>query len=149
MASITGAVSALASFAATVPGIKNSYDLAATPRQLSPSQLVAAMIDMGQNDSANWQTQTFLGGMPVVEFGVNQLLIVTSAEVMTYEKAAPTLETLMDSYMTTLKANPYLGSLTAPPIHKPTVVVHKSGTIQFGDITYYGIVIHHQMFIAM
>lgn len=148
MASIAGAISALVTFASGVTGITHSYDLSATPRVLSPTQLPCAVIDFGPEDAASFKQLTYLGNAPVVEFDVTQIVLVDTSAQKTLDKVMPTVVTILDNYLLAMKANPFYtgGTLpTAPAVHSQSTFTPKIGGINFSGVDYFAIWFKHHM----
>jgi hypothetical protein len=144
MASVTNAISSLATFAAGVPGIVHSYDLNAVPESVSRDKLPAALV-IPEGTDIGFKTLGSLGGAPIFEFSVIQLILVAPAESIDFRKAVPGLITLLDAYLVALKASPFLGSTAAPPIHEATSVVPTIGITKYGGVDYHSIAFKHTL----
>ena len=142
MASISGAISAIATFASNVNGIKISYDLGAVPDAVDRN-LPCALVYPEAGD-VGFKTIAFMGNAPVVDFSVTQLVLYAPSQNQPFRKSVPGLITLFDTYLLALKATPYFTALNpgvAAPIHrmvaaKPTIGITEYAGVQYHSFSF-------------
>lgn len=144
MVSVTGAISALATFGSNISGIKNSYDLGQIPEKVSIEKLPCLIVVPDATD-LGFKTLTFMGNSPEFDFTVTQLLLYSPKQNTEYHKILPGLIAMLDTYLLALKANPFLGSPTAPPVHKAVTVIPSIVDITYAGTLYYGIIFKYSL----
>ena len=149
MPTVTAAISALATFAASVPGIKNSYDLAAIPEKISREKLPCAVVIPEVGQEPGFKTLAFAGNAPELDFSVRQIVLYDEAAPKDVRKVLPGMITLLDNYLAALKASPYLGSIAAPPVHQPAQVKISVGVIEWAGVSYHALEFTHALVIYL
>lgn len=140
MASVTAAVSALATFAGAVSGITHSYDISATPDKLLPSQLPACVIVFDK--PVTLATRALIGNQTQYNFNIVQLCLVSQAGNQQYKRGMAQVLPILDAFLLAYKATPFLTTLVPGvpgPVHQPVTVTATTGEYTYGDTPYYGI----------
>ncbi|MEP7284318.1 MAG: hypothetical protein ABI947_00960 [Chloroflexota bacterium] len=152
MATISAAITALATFGGTVPGIHASYDLTTLPEKITRDKLACAVVVpevTGGQNAYRFQTVSFMGSAPQVTFTVSQLVLFDTVDNKRVKAVLPGLITLLDNYLAALKALPFLSSTSAPAIHRAVTCTPTIGTFAYGDIEYHGIEFTHSLMINL
>ncbi|HVO43305.1 MAG TPA: hypothetical protein VMT34_11810 [Aggregatilineales bacterium] len=149
MSTISNAIAALAAFGATVSGVQHSYDLAGVPEKLSREKLPALIVLPEVGIEQGYKVLGFLGGSPEVTFDVTHLLLYASADAIDARKVLPGLLGLLDNYLAALKANPFLGSTSNPPVHQPTQVQISVGIVDYAGVKYHCLNLKHHLVIYL
>lgn len=142
MATMAGAFTALATFAGTVTGIKNSYDLNAAPESLGRDALPCALIIPENGQEIGFKTLTYMGNAPILTFSCKQVLLYQASDNQPFRKVVPGLIALIDAYFQALKAAPFLVTLNpgvTAPIHQPIRIKPWIGILKYAEVNYHGV----------
>lgn len=104
--SLSAAITALSKIAVT--GVTHSYDLSELPDSLHTAQLPALLPFFGDN-SEPFVSGGFRGGSYEAQYSVQHLLFIeATGQRRGLRDIMPTMATLIDSYITAMKSDPFL-----------------------------------------
>lgn len=136
------AIDAIATFPATITGIRNAYTLANTPAELTREKLPCAVILPSIESGEGYQTLAAMGGSPKFEFSVTQLILWTDA-AKDYGKAGAALVTFWDNYMAAINTTPFYTGASNPAVHSAPLIKPDFGKVVYGDVEYLALTLKH------
>ena len=145
MTTIAAAATALSLFGAAVPGMKNSYDVNATPDLINPSMLPACVIMITPGQSFLLTTRALMANQPQISFSLVHLCLVGAGDLKQYKRGMPAVVAMLDAYQQTLLLYPMITVAGAmqPGVRQatdvPPDITAKPGLYGYGDVDYYGI----------
>jgi hypothetical protein len=151
MASVRGAITALATFGSTIilangqPAVKKSYDIDKVPESLNDALTPCFIVFPQTGQDIGFKTLAFMGNAPIIEFNIAQYLLYKSSNSTNFADIVPTMIDILDAYLLALKATPFYGSPAVPPVHYAALVKPNVTQVTYAGVSYHGIEFLHTM----
>lgn len=145
MASVPYLITSLATFAGTVTGITDSFDISAIPEKVSDTQLPCAFIVPEVGTEQGLKLISMMGNSPALTIELSQVILVSAASGSEPWRDLPTVLALLDNYNNAAKTQKFLDSQAGPPYNQ--VVINYSvaiGITEWGGVEYHSLSMRHQ-----
>lgn len=128
----------------TAPTMKYTYRVSEIPEKLTRDKLPCAVCWGGLLEAGNLESTTFGNAGLEQDIEVEQHFYF-DVETASIRKVAPLMNSFWDNYCVAIKANPFYGPATAPPVHGSLSIQPLLQFVPFGDSKYHTLILKHKL----